>query len=236
MRVLIADDDRDITEIISFSLRRYGYQVLIASDGQQALELAERDHPDVVILDVMMPKIDGYEVCRRLRLASHIPIIMLTAKDEENDKVFGLDVGADDYLTKPFSHKELLARIRAVLRRAQNDLPAITPPLLRVGKLILDASRHIVTSDERPIDLTPTEFQLLRCLMVNQDRVVSHDSLLSYAWGANFDGETEMLKVHIRHLREKLENDPSSPELIVTVRGVGYRLVAGATEAEQRDK
>ena len=228
MRVLVADDDPDITEIISFSLRRHGYQVLTARNGQEALDLAQRDRPDVVILDVMMPRVDGFEVCRRLRLAGRTPIIMLTAKDEENDKVFGLDVGADDYLTKPFSHKELLARIRAVLRRSQGEGVATTPPVLSVGTLVLDTSRHEVRRDGRRVDLTPTEFQLLRCLMVNEDRVVSHDALLSYAWGANFDGETEMLKVHIRHLREKLEHDPSAPELIVTVRGVGYRLVATA--------
>lgn len=230
VRILVADDDPDITEIISFSLRRHGYSVLTARNGQEALELAQRDRPDVVILDVMMPRIDGFEVCRRLRLASRMPIIMLTAKDEENDKVFGLDVGADDYLTKPFSHKELLARIRAVVRRAQGDNSATTPPVLKVGRLVLDTSRHEVVRGGQQVDLTPTEFQLLRCLMVNQDRVVSHDSLLSYAWGANFDGETEMLKVHIRHLREKLEHDPSAPDLIVTVRGVGYRLVAAAAE------
>jgi len=134
------------------------------------------------------------------------------------------------HLTKPFSHKELLARIRAVVRRAQGDNSATTPPMLKVGKLTLDTSRHEVLRSGQQVVLTPTEFQLLRCLMVNQDRVVSHDALLSYAWGTNFDGETEMLKVHIRHLREKLEHDPSAPELIVTVRGVGYRLVAAATE------
>lgn len=230
MRVLLADDDPDITEIIRFSLRRQGYSVLTASNGQDALDLALRDRPDVVILDVMMPRIDGYEVCRRLRFHSRVPIIMLTAKDEELDKVFGLDVGADDYLTKPFSHKELLARIRAVVRRAQGDTEATAPPLLEVGVLRLDNVRHIFTLADKQIDLTPTEFQLLRCLMVNQDRVVSHDTLLGYAWGVNFSGETEMLKVHVRHLREKLEREPSAPELIVTVRSVGYRLVSLAAE------
>ncbi len=230
MRILVADDDADITEIISFSLRRHGYHVLTARNGQEALDLAQRDRPDVVILDVMMPRVDGFEVCRRLRLSTRVPIIMLTAKDDENDKVYGLDVGADDYLTKPFSHKELLARIRAVVRRTQGDSESTTPPVLKVGTLIIDASRHEVTRNGIRVDLTPTEFQLMRCLMVNQDRVVSHDALLSYAWGANFDGETEMLKVHIRHLREKLERDPSAPALIVTVRGVGYRLVASAAE------
>jgi len=230
VRILVADDDPDITEIISFSLRRHGYHVLTARNGQEALEFAQRDHPDVVILDVMMPRIDGFEVCRRLRLASRGPIIMLTAKDEENDKVFGLDVGADDYLTKPFSHKELLARIRAVARRSRGEGSPAAPPVLKIGGLVLDTSRHEVHRADRRIDLTPTEFQVLRCLMVNQDRVVSHDALLNYAWGPNFDGESEMLKVHIRHLREKLEHDPSAPELIVTVRGVGYRLVASGAE------
>ncbi len=228
MRVLLADDDPDIAEIVSFSLRRQGYAVLTAHNGVDALELAARDHPDVVILDVMMPKMDGFEVCRRLRLTSKVPVIMLTAKDEEHDKVFGLDVGADDYIAKPFSHKELLARIRAVVRRSRGVGADTTPPILEVGTLKLDATRHIFSRSGVTVDLTPTEFQLVRCLMLNDDRVVGHDVLLGYAWGSNYTGETEMLKVHIRHLREKLERDPSDPRLIVTVRSVGYRLVTSA--------
>lgn len=226
MRILLADDDPDISEIVGFVLRRHGFQVLTAANGVEALAVTRRERPDLVVLDVMMPRMDGYEVCRRIRMSDTVPIIMLTAKDEEIDKVTGLDLGADDYLTKPFSHKELLARIRAVLRRSQLDGDP-TMPLLRSGSIVLDSSRHAVSLSERAIDLTPTEFQILRCLMINHGRVVSHETLLSYAWGSNFEGETEMLKVHIRHLREKLEEFPSQPTIIKTVRGVGYRLEDG---------
>ncbi len=224
MRILLADDDPDISEIIGFVLKRQGYQLLTATNGLEALDMARRDRPDLIILDVMMPKMDGYEVVRRVRASDTVPIIMLTAKDDEADKVTGLDLGADDYLTKPFSHKELLARIRAVMRRTQSDSEKTAPPLLEAGPIILDSSRHSVLLDQAPVSLTPTEFQILRCLMINYGRVVTHETLLNYAWGSNFEGETEMLKVHIRHLREKLEAMPSSPTLIKTVRGVGYRL------------
>jgi DNA-binding response OmpR family regulator len=224
MRILLADDDPDISEIVGFVLKRQGYQVVTAANGTEALEVFRRERPDLIVLDVMMPRIDGYEVCRRIRASDNVPIIMLTAKDDEIDKVTGLDLGADDYLTKPFGHKELLARIRAVLRRSQVDAEWNAPQVLAAGPLKLDSSRHAVHLKDKPVDLTPTEFQILRSLMINYGRVVSHETLLNYAWGSNFEGETEMLKVHIRHLREKLEAEPSSPTLIKTVRGVGYRL------------
>ena len=224
MRILLADDDPDISEIVGFVLRRQGYQLLTATNGLEALDMFRRERPDLIVLDVMMPKMDGYEVCKRIRASDTVPIIMLTAKDDESDKVAGLDLGADDYLTKPFSHKELLARIRAVMRRTQIDSEKSAPPLLETGPIAMDSSRHSVHLHGESVALTPTEFQVLRCLMINFGRVVTHETLLNYAWGSNFEGETEMLKVHIRHLREKLEAHPSSPTLIKTVRGVGYRL------------
>lgn len=224
MRVLLADDDPDISEIVGFVLKRQGFQLLTAANGVEALEVARRERPDLIVLDVMMPRMDGYEVCRRIRASNDVPIIMLTAKDDEASKVMGLDIGADDYLTKPFSHKELLARIRAVMRRTLFDKETMAPPILEAGAIRLDSSRHLVLLSGKQVDLTPTEFQILRCLMANYGRVATHDIILNYAWGSNFEGETEMLKVHIRHLREKLEDAPSSPTRIKTVRGVGYRL------------
>lgn len=224
MDILVVDDDPDIVDIISYSLRKEGHRVIAGHDGQEALELARKYHPDLAILDVMMPKQNGFEVCRRLRQESSTPVIMLTAKGEEADKVWGLDLGADDYMTKPFSHKELLARVRAVGRRAQASGVREEHGALEAGALCMDLDQHQVRLSERFVELTPKEYELLRCLLLNAGRVVTHDSLLNFAWGANFEGETEMLKVHIRHLREKIERNPSAPEYVLTVRGVGYKL------------
>jgi len=222
--ILVVDDDADIVDIISYSLRKDGHKVIAGHDGQEALELARKYHPDLAILDVMMPKQNGFEVCRRLRQESSMPVILLTAKGEEGDKVWGLDLGADDYMTKPFSHKELLARVRAVGRRALALGVKEDHGVLDVGPLRMDFDQHAVSVGDRPTELTPKEYELLRCLMLNAGKVVTHDNLLNFAWGSNFDGDTEMLKVHIRHLREKIERNPSAPEYVLTVRGVGYKL------------
>jgi two-component system response regulator VicR len=224
MDILVVDDDPDIVDIISYSLRKDGHKVIAGHDGQEALDLARRHRPDLAILDVMMPKQNGFEVCRRLRQESAMPIILLTAKGEEADKVWGLDLGADDYMTKPFSHKELLARVRAVARRALSSGVREDHGTLEAGPLWMDLDQHAVRAGGRAVDLTPKEFDLLRCLLLNAGKVVTHDSLLNFAWGNNVEGDTEMLKVHIRHLREKIERNPSAPEYVLTVRGIGYKL------------
>jgi DNA-binding response OmpR family regulator len=224
VRVLVVDDDPDLVDIIAYSLRKDGHQVSTASTGEEALGLIARDPQELVILDVMLPGIDGFEVCRRLRQKSQVPVILLTARGEEADRVWGLDLGADDYLTKPFSHKELLARVRAVARRAALAA-APNQGDLRVGDLSIDFARREVRVGERPVELTAKEFGILHCLALNAGRVVTHETLLNYAWGSNYlDGDAEVLKVHLRHLREKIERNPSAPEYILTVRGVGYRM------------
>jgi DNA-binding response OmpR family regulator len=226
MDILVVDDDRDIADIIGYSLRKEGHRAILAHSGQEALELAERTLPDLVVLDVMLPDLSGFDVCRRLRERSRtIPVILLTARGEEADRVWGLDLGADDYVTKPFSHRELLARIRAVSRRAA---AAATPDhgSLLIGALALDFDRHEVRVGSRLVELTPKEYEILHCLALNSGRVVPHERLLAFVWGTQaLETDVDQLKVHIRHLREKLERTPSAPEYVVTVRGVGYKLV-----------
>jgi DNA-binding response OmpR family regulator len=222
MNILVVDDDRDIADIIGYSLRKEGHRPMLAYSGEEALELAERTTPDLVVLDVMLPDVSGFEVCRRLR--GRVPVILLTARGEEADRVWGLDLGADDYVTKPFSHRELLARIRAVWRRAA---AAETPDHggLCVGELRLDFDRHEVSIVGRTVDLTPKEYEILHCLALNCGRVVPHERLLAFVWGTQaLETDVDQLKVHVRHLREKLERNPSAPEYLLTVRGVGYKL------------
>src|SRR5712691_1140694 len=224
MNILVVDDDRDIADIIGYSLRKEGHRPILAHSGEEALALAERSPPDLVVLDVMLPGLSGFEVCRKLRERGPVPVILLTARGEEADRVWGLDLGADDYITKPFSHRELLARVRVVARRAA---AARTPDQgsVSIGELTVDFVRREVTVAGREVDLTPKEYEILHCLALNAGRVVPHDWLLSFAWGsAHLDSDVDQLKVHIRHLREKLERNPSAPEYITTMRGVGYRL------------
>ncbi|MBV9326195.1 MAG: response regulator transcription factor [Chloroflexi bacterium] len=224
MNILVVDDDRDIADIIGYSLRKEGHRPILAHSGQQALELAERSMPDLVVLDVMLPDLSGFDVCRRLRARGRVPVILLTARGEEADRVWGLDLGADDYVTKPFSHRELLARIRAVWRRAA---AAETPDQGSVssGDLRLDFDRHEVRVAGRLVDLTPREYEVLHCLALNTGRVVPHERLLAFVWGnQTLETDIDQLKVHVRHLREKLERSPSTPEYLLTVRGVGYKL------------
>jgi DNA-binding response OmpR family regulator len=226
--ILVVDDDRDIADIIGYSLRKEGHRPILAYSGQEALEVAERALPDLVVLDVMLPDLSGFDVCRRLRERSRVPVILLTARGEEADRVWGLDLGADDYVTKPFSHRELLARIRAVWRRAA---AAETPDHgnLAIGDLRLDFDRHEVRISGRLIELTPKEYEILHCLALNCGRVVPHERLLAFVWGSQtLETDVDQLKVHVRHLREKLERNPSAPEYVVTIRGAGYKLTEPA--------
>jgi len=226
MRILIVDDDAPTVKWTSFLLRDEGYEVITADNGRSGLELVERELPDLVILDVMMPQIDGLEVCRRLRQTMDVPIIMLSAKGETADKVTGLKMGADDYLAKPFEPAELLARVRAVLRRTE-AFSAFDDSQSRVavGDIRLDpVGNKVFLSDDRVVELTPIEFRLLHVLMRNAGRVLTHDYLLSTAWGYEYEGYSNQIAVYVRRLRTKLEDDPSNPKYIVTVRGMGYRF------------
>jgi two-component system OmpR family response regulator len=226
-KILIVEDDATLQQALRYNFQREGYQVVSAADGEQALDLAAREQPDVVILDIWLPKLDGLEVCRALRRDSNVPILMLTARDEEIDKIVGLELGADDYLTKPFSMRELLARVKAMLRRSQMlrsaEQPAGAGPL-ESGDLRLSLDEHRVYRDGREVQLKPKEFDLLAFLMQRPGRVFTRAALLSQVWGYSYAGDSRTVDVHIRWLREKLEPDPAHPVLIETVRGVGYRF------------
>ncbi|WP_324669775.1 response regulator transcription factor [Geochorda subterranea] len=227
-RVLIVDDEPSIVELVRFTLEKEGFQCDVASDGPKALEMVERTKPDLVVLDLMLPGLDGLEVCRRIRQRASVPIVMLTAKASEVDKVVGLELGADDYVTKPFSPRELVARIRAVLRRFQAAREASQQAdaggELRVGEVIMDVARHQVWVKGRPVELTPKEYDLLRMLMSNKGIVLTRELLLDKVWGYDFAGDTRTVDVHVVRLRQKLEDDPAHPRYIETVRGVGYRM------------
>jgi DNA-binding response OmpR family regulator len=227
--ILTADDDPQLLRLVTRNLQFEGYVVLAASDGQQALEQIEQNAPDLVLLDVMMPKMDGFSVCYRVREFSSVPIIMVTARGQDQDKVRGLDLGADDYLTKPFSVDELLARVRAVLRRSQftaqehaQGLQATTT----TGDLTVDFSQHLVTVSGKEIPFTPTEYRILAYLAENVGRVVTQDLLLEHVWGSEYLGESHMLQVNINRLRRKIKDDPAEPHYILTKVGVGYSLAA----------
>jgi DNA-binding response OmpR family regulator len=227
--IVAADDDPQLLRLMTRNLQLEGYEVLGASDGQQALELMESNPPDLVLLDVMMPKMDGFTVCYRVREFSSVPIIIVTARGQDQDKVRGLDLGADDYLTKPFSVDELLARVRAVLRRSQfsarehvQGLQASTA----TGELTVDYSQHLVTLAGRELALTPTEYRILAYLAQNVGRVVTQDLLLEHVWGSEYLGESHMLQVNINRLRHKLEGDPTQPRYILTKVGIGYSLAS----------
>jgi len=224
MNILVVDDDRDIADIIGYSLRKEGHRPILAHSGEEALALVERSLPDLVVLDVMLPGLSGFDVCRKLRERGPVPVILLTARGEEADRVWGLDLGADDYVTKPFSHRELLARIRAVSRRAA---AAATPDQgsVQVAELKIDFDRRAVSIAGRLVELTPKEYDILHCLAINAGRVVPHERLLAFVWGSSsLESDVDQLKVHMRHLREKLERNPSVPTYLITVRGVGYKL------------
>jgi DNA-binding response OmpR family regulator len=227
--ILAADDDPQLLRLITRNLQLEGYDVLAASDGQQALELIENNAPDLVLLDVMMPRMDGFTVCYRVREFSSVPIIIITARGQDQDKVRGLDLGADDYLTKPFSVDELLARVRAVIRRSQFTTREYTQGLratTATGSLVIDYSQHIVTLNGHEIALTPTEYRIISYLAQNVGRVVTQDLLLEHVWGPEYLGESHMLQVNINRLRHKLEVDATQPHYILTKVGVGYSLAA----------
>ena len=225
--ILTAEDDPHFLRLIACNLELEGYDVLEASDGKQALEQIEQHAPDLVLLDVMMPKMDGFTVCHLVREFSAVPIIIVTARGQDQDKVRGLDLGADDYLTKPFSVNELLARVRAVLRRVQcitnEDRYAM---LTVIGDLSIDYAKHQVTMAGREVELTPIEYGLLVCLAQNTGCVVTQDLLLEHVWGAEYSGESHILQVNINRLRRKLEHDPAHPRYILTKVGIGYMLAA----------
>ena len=228
-RVLVVDDEATLADTIRYNLRRDGYEVQVANDGNEALRLARAAAPDLVVLDLMLPGLDGLEVCRELRRGSTVPILMLTAKDDEVDKIVGLEVGADDYMTKPFSMRELLARVRAMLRRsrmAQQETDAGTERIVQSGDLEADPLQRRVSLGGRVLQLKPKEFDLLVYLMQHRGQVLTRDQLLEKVWGYTFGGDTRTVDVHIRWLREKIEQEPGAPRRLETVRGVGYRFVS----------
>lgn len=228
MRILVVDDDPPSVKMISFLLQEEGYSILTASNGQDALRKVEEEAPDLLILDVMMPHMDGLEVCRRVRRSRNIPIIILSAKGETTDRVTGLELGADDYLAKPFEPAELLARVKAVMRRAEpKSLLGDAQAQLNVGRIQLDPVTHAVTlPDGRQLSLTPMETRLLHCLMRNPGRIISHEQLLSAVWGYEYDGYSNQVAVYMRRLRTKIETDPENPIHLITIRGVGYKFEA----------
>jgi len=230
-KILVVEDEPTLLETLEYNLTHRGYQVCTAADGPTALEVARQEQPDLIVLDVMLPGLDGFEVCRLLRPEMNVPILMLTARDEEVDKVVGLEVGADDYMTKPFSMRELLARIKALLRRVRLDREEVAteskearPEQLTFGNLMLDLTRCEVLRDGEPLHLKPKEYELLVFLARNRGIVLSRDLILERVWGWDYGGGSRTVDVHVRWLREKIEPDPGQPNRIITVRGVGYRF------------
>ena len=221
--VLLADDDPGVLDVVAFTLRREGFEVDEETDGARALEAARSHDYDVVILDVMLPQLSGTDVCRALRAESDVPILMLTARDSERDRVQGLDVGADDYVTKPFSSAELLSRVRAILRR--RELDRATNAVRDLGGLHLDLGRHEVTVDGEPVRLTLSEFKVLALLAERPERIISRRELMQHLWSSEHVGDEHACEVHISNLRRKIERDPTHPQRLVTVRGMGYKLV-----------
>ena len=222
--VLIVEDEESYRDALGFMLEREGFEVLLAADGAEGLAQFERHGADIVLLDLMMPGLSGTEVCRRLRQRSTVPIIMVTARDAEIDKVVGLELGADDYVTKPFSHRELLARVRAVLRRGQDI--ELLPDVIEAGGVRMDVERHEVWVAGRGVKLALKEFELLEMLLRNAGRVMTRGQLIDRIWGADYVGDTKTLDVHMKRLRSKLEAEPAAPKLLVTVRGLGYKFEA----------
>ena len=222
-KILIVEDDPNILEALKYNLGKEGYDTITAIDGVQALELARTNKPDLIVLDIMLPKMSGFEVCRILRKEMAIPIIMLTARDDEIDKVTGLDLGADDYMTKPFSMRELMARIRAMLRRVEIQTVIPETPL-SFGDLEVDTLHHVITRAGNTLNLSPKEFDLLVFLTSNKGLVFSRDQLLEKVWGYDYSGDTRTVDVHIRWLREKIEANSEEPKRLITVRGVGYKF------------
>ena len=222
-RIVLVDDDANLRHTLGYALRQEGFEVFAAEDGERGLEAFHQSRPDVVLLDVMLPNLDGFEVCRRIRKESDVPILMLTARDTEVDKVVGLELGADDYLAKPFSTRELVARVRALLRRTRQTAAPVGERLESAG-LLLDAVRHRVTLEGREISLKPKEFDLLAFFMAHPGQVFGREQLLASVWGYDFAGDSRTVDTHAKTLREKLDDDAEHPLWIDTVRGVGYRF------------
>jgi DNA-binding response OmpR family regulator len=227
-KILVVEDEPSLQETLVYNLTRQGYTVDTAGDGLAAIETARRNHPDLIVLDIMLPKMDGFEVCRILRQEMRTPILMLTARDDEIDRVIGLEMGADDYLTKPFSMREFLARVKAQHRRVRMMREEIDGPgganSLHFGNLVLDLTRRELLVDDKPVALKPKEFDLLHFLARHRGQVLSRDLILERVWGWEFSGGSRTVDVHVRWLREKIEADPAAPRRIVTVRGAGYRF------------
>lgn len=224
--VLIIEDEPGLADSVRYALESDGFEVTVAASGFAGLEEARRSAPDLVVLDLMLPEMSGLDVCRQIRMSSDVPIIMLTAKDSEADKVSGLELGADDYMTKPFSMRELIARVRAHLRRAaKSGILAESNEVLRGGLIELDIDAHIARRDGDEVELRPKEFELLESLMRRKNRLAARHTLIDEVWGPSYFGDTKTLDVHIKRLREKLEADSSKPKHIVTVRGLGYKFV-----------
>ena len=222
-RVLVVEDEESFSEALSFMLRKEGYEVEVAADGPAALETFDREGADIVLLDLMLPGIPGTEVCRQLRAKSSVPIIMVTAKDSEVDKVVGLEIGADDYVTKPYSSRELLARVRAVLRR-KGEEEELLPAVIEAGPVRIDVERHAVSVRGAAVSMPLKEFDLLELLVRNAGRVLTRTQLIDRIWGSDYVGDTKTLDVHIKRIRAKVEENPAEPDHIVTVRGLGYKF------------
>jgi len=222
-RILVVEDEESFSDPLSYLLRKEGYEVAVAATGTAALEDFDRAGADLVLLDLMLPGLSGTEVCRQLRSQSNVPVIMLTAKDGEIDKVVGLELGADDYVTKPYSSRELLARIKAVLRR-RSEPAELLPASLQAGRVRMDVDRHVVTVDGEQVPLPLKEFELLELLLRNAGRVLTRMQLIDRVWGSDYVGDTKTLDVHVKRLRAKIEADPGNPRLLTTVRGLGYKL------------
>jgi DNA-binding response OmpR family regulator len=226
-KILVVDDESAILQTLRFNLERNGYQVATAGDGRSAIALAAREQPDLIIMDIMLPVLDGIEACKEIRRTSGVPIIMLTAKDQEIDKVLALELGADDYVTKPFSLHEFLARVKARLRRAGESGDQRASEAIAAGDIVLDPARQSLIVRGHWVALAPKEFSLLHVLMENRGRVVTRQTLLDKVWGYDFEGEHQTISVHVRWLREKIEIDPNNPRHILTVRGRGYMFASG---------
>ncbi|MBA2530295.1 MAG: response regulator transcription factor [Euzebyales bacterium] len=223
-KIMVVEDEPSLVDALEYGLAAEGFDVVASGDGEESLALFARERPDLVLLDLMLPGLSGTEVCKRIRASSAVPIIMLTAKDSEIDKVVGLELGADDYVTKPFSMRELAARVRAVLRRGGDwDLPDIGAPL-EVQGIRMDPERYEVSARGEAVELPPKEFALLELLLRNAGRVLTRDLIIDRVWGGDYVGDTKTLDVHVKRLRSRLEENPHEPRLLITVRGVGYKF------------
>jgi two-component system response regulator VicR len=221
-KILIVDDEKNIVDILKFNLKKEGFDTIEAYDGRQALDMVEREKPDLILLDIMLPEYDGFTVCKKIRQTMNTPILMLTAREEEVDKVLGLELGADDYITKPFSPRELMARVKANLRRVVEDIQKVQSEILVCGDLSIDVNRYEIKRNDQNIELTLREFELVKFLAMQKGQIFSRESLLEKVWGYEYYGDVRTVDVTVRRLREKLEKVPSKPEYILTKRGVGY--------------